>query len=118
MFAGLDKAACEPGCTTNSTCTAVRQLHGYAQMPTAFQVAKAVVSVRLGGVLDKAYSAMGLARGNDLLFEDGYGDRDLILRMLQHIEGAPSTLTHRLPPPSAIIALTSPVGPSHNTIAC
>lgn len=56
-------------------------------MPTKLQVAKAVASARLGGVLDKAYFAMGFHRSKDRLFEEGYGDPDEILAFLQHIEG-------------------------------
>lgn len=67
-------------------------------MPTAIQVAKAVASARLGGALDKAYFAMGFVRGKNLLFEDGYGDIDVILRMLKHIEGAPSAWLFELHP--------------------
>jgi hypothetical protein len=57
-------------------------------MTGAIQVAKALASSRLGGALDKAYFAMGFVRGSNQLFEDGYGDPDDILAMLQHIEGA------------------------------
>jgi hypothetical protein len=56
-------------------------------MATAYiKVAKAVASARLAGVIDKGYLAM-FGRGNKL-FEDGYGDIEEILRMLQYVEGA------------------------------
>lgn len=57
-------------------------------MPAAIRVARALASARLGGALDKAYFAMGFSRGSNLLFEDGYGNIDDILSMLQYIEGA------------------------------
>jgi hypothetical protein len=62
-------------------------------MATAYiKVAKAVASARLAGVIDKGYLAM-FGRGNKL-FEDGYGDIEEILRMLQHIEGASELRIH------------------------
>jgi hypothetical protein len=75
-------------------------------MATAYiKIAKAVASARLGGVLDKGFFAM-FGRGNKL-FEDGYGDIDEVLRMLQHIAGACYVLQYWTLDTSAIPGLSS-----------
>lgn len=56
-------------------------------MATAIHFAKALAATGFGGAIDHAYFRLGLARGGNQLFEDGYGDLDEIQSMLQHIEG-------------------------------